>query len=246
MGKNTKFNMKKLVSILTICFFAIGLLIGNSEKANAETTTDFTGWTPISTAEDLEKLHSNSQFSKYYLTNDIDLKDFGYWNSVPVFRGILDGNGYCIKNLTSTTYGLVEAVAPGATIKNLRLVDVNIRTSNNVGGIATYMYCEDMVNESMIKANAYFTILEEWNELLLNVTMISNCSVSGSISSTGDTYVGGIVGSVDGKVYTCDGVNYYWSPKMSIDSCMNFATINAASSTDYVGGIVGRISHQFG
>lgn len=40
--------------------------------------TDFVGYIPISTAEDLQKLNYSTATSKFYLTNDIDLGNYGY------------------------------------------------------------------------------------------------------------------------------------------------------------------------
>ena len=60
------------------------------------------GYTVIKTADDLSNIRNNLS-GKYILMNDIDLSSIANWDSIGdssnAFSGILDGNGYVIKNL---------------------------------------------------------------------------------------------------------------------------------------------------
>ncbi len=181
---------------LLICFLAMG----KPGRASAETgETDFTGWTPISTAEELQKMNHSTQDSRYYLTKDIDLKTFGYWEGITDFIGTFDGNGHCIKNLTSLTYGLFVNLRPGAVVRNLRLLDVNISSvESDVGGIAGCTGYIDGVD----------------NDKIGTAVQISNCIVTGTVVKSGSGNVGGIMGSTD-------------NVSVMIDSCITEAELSA-------------------
>ena len=164
------------------------LLAGKPQKAAAEDTQkDFTGWIPISIADDMQKLKHNQEGSKYYLAKNIDMSRYGYWYG-STFQGTFDGNGHCIKNLTSLENGLFSELLEGAEVKNLRLVNVNIRVSGDGSGS---IYLGGIAEKCAGK--------------------ISNCAVSGDITCDNPTnlggkeswvYVGGIVGS-GGKIENC-------------------------------------------
>ena len=103
-------------------------------SANAVETDKWKGYTKIASAADLLKMKNSD--GKFYLTKDIDLKGYGEWNEWITFSGTLDGNGYCIKNLTSTQYGLFYALS-GATVRDLGLTDVKIKSSDKHVGALT-------------------------------------------------------------------------------------------------------------
>ena len=73
---------------------------------------DRSDWTPVSSIDDLKNINNNLE-GKYYLINDIDMlnvewKPIGVLKENSYFRGIFDGNGYTIYNLSST-YGLLSS-----------------------------------------------------------------------------------------------------------------------------------------
>jgi len=135
----------------------------------------------IYTVENLKSLNTDFLGAEYAgnhfkLMNDLDLSNEANW--VPIgsdatnsFRGIFDGDGKTISNLKTTdTYanrGLFGYVS-GATIKKLKLTNVNISSGDNSGGL--------------IGAVAGTSIIED-------------CSLGGVIVATGD-YIGGLVGQV--------------------------------------------------
>ena len=117
---------------------------------------------------------------KYILMNDIDLSGEASWSSIAEFSGILDGNGYAIKGLKVP---LIERMA-GGTIRNLALVDVNIRAAGNGGALA-------------VTLDAQGTAACE----------IHNVYVTGTVAGAG--VVGGIAGrDISGKNMVSSAVNY--------------------------------------
>lgn len=150
------------------------------------------------------------------LMTDIDLSGvdwepvaFGDYNTY--YTGTFDGNGHTISNLTITKEnlswdddcGMFGLVGANATIKNLTLENVSLNTS---------------VDE------ARFPMLGIGALAGANQGTISNCNVSGNISTNSEMYhVGGIVGRMDSGV---------------IQYCHSSASIQGGNST-YVGGVLG-------
>ena len=155
--------MKRIISI----FFALVIMMTAFAglTANAAETDRWSGYTKIASASDLLKMKNSD--GKFYLAKDIDLKSYGEWNEKITFSGTLDGNGYCIKNLTSTRYGLFYALS-GATVRDLGLTDVKISSSDKHVGALT--------------------------RKCLN-TKAENCYVTGSVESTAsDGVAAGLIG----------------------------------------------------
>ena len=61
-------------------------------------TTVPAGYLGVYNAQQLSAIRNNLN-GKYILMNDIDLAAFGEWEPIGSFNGLLDGNGYVIKNL---------------------------------------------------------------------------------------------------------------------------------------------------
>lgn len=204
------------------------------------------GYTPIYDIADLNAINSNLA-GKYILMNDIDLSETapgGQWDTgngwVPIgsdvgwydtaFTGILNGNGYLIKNMhiygnASGKIGLFSRIDTGAKIVNLGLTDCDISISCDestcIGGITAY-----------VKSSS-------------EGTEISRCFVTGNISAVvkesdggpvyGDNYLyghgcaGGIVGYIDSR-------NVYEAVKIS--DCYNAADLSYEGGS-CIGGILG-------
>lgn len=120
------------------------------------------------------------------LTADIDLKGID-WTPIgkddnKAYTGTFDGNGKTITGLTVTGSdqyaGLFGRIGSGGTVKNVVLEGVQITSDNSlgsVGGVAGYSYGN-----------------------------IEYCSVSGSVSVSGISDVGGVVGyQVGGSITGC-------------------------------------------
>ena len=134
---------KRLTSILLALAMLVGLLPALSPQAEAAAddatallqevstkTSVPSGYTPIYDAEDLANI-ANDMTGKYILMNDIDLSGIN-WKPLEAkstkglttsFTGILEGNGYTIRNLSCTNEvkaGLFVENYNG-TIQNLAL-----------------------------------------------------------------------------------------------------------------------------
>ena len=151
----------------------------------------------ISTVEELKSIADSNK--NYLLSNDIDLSGESKWIPIENFSGTINGDGHSIKNLkievrSGDNSGLFGELK--GTVMNLKLENVDISgtgSGNNVGAIAG-----------------------------TNSGTIKNCEVSGNINCEYATYVGGIVGCSNIKLF--DNVNN--------------ATV---SSNENVGGITGAI-----
>jgi hypothetical protein len=121
--------------------------------------------------------------SYYYIqTTDIDASATSGWNGggglKPItFVGDYDGQNHSITNLVvrnnqANDVGLFASLSTGHSIKNLKLINVNILGVELVGGLVAS-----------------------------NSGSISNCFVSGVVQSdnNGDAFVGGLVGVSDGS-----------------------------------------------
>ena len=171
------------------------------------------------------------------LTDNIDLT--GEWTPIGTsisnaYKGTFDGGGHTIKGLTVTGSdqyaGLFGYIGENGTVKNVVLEGVKItsdKSSGYVGGVAGYSYGK-----------------------------IENCSVSGSVSGSGNNgTAGGVVGfQVDGSLTGCNssatvkGVTYAGGIAGSTNSGASLTGCYATgdvtlesnnSNSTYAGGVVG-------
>ncbi len=184
--------------------------VGNSFSLNGGTFSRFTGLgTGIDPylIYDVYGLQAMEEYlsSIFGLANDIDASSTSNWNygagftPIGTFTGTFDGNNYTISNLfinlpTTNDVGLFGYTS-GATIENAGLLNVNITGQNNVGGLVG----------------------------LENLSSIDNSYVTGSVSGSNSTGVGGLVG--------CNGNG---------GSIANsYANVNVSGGANYVGGLIG-------
>ena len=250
----------------------------NGEKITDSTGASLAPWTYLEnktlTTSWIEEISTVEQFLKireslngyYKLVADIDLSTIEWTpigSEATPFTGVLDGNGYKIKNLTITTTvsnitGLF-GVSSG-TIKNIILEDVNINIDSitadskiaalvayNKGTLENIRALSGTVNIANHSGTltSYVGGIVSYNEGLLK-TITNNLPVSGG------TYAAGICaydlsttlakagtylinnGSVLGK--TAAGGIYGYSKQLVFDYMKNSGSITA---TNYAGGIVG-------
>jgi hypothetical protein len=134
---------------------------------------------PIGTAAELNTLLRADLSGEFHLTADINLSGIDWQpigDSSSPFDGTLDGRGYKISNLTinrpiENNQGLFGVLGVNGTVKNLGLVNCNIRGNNRVGGIVG-------TNDG---------------------STIENCYSTGVIIGVGDR-VGGIAGENSGTI----------------------------------------------
>ena len=171
------------------------------------------------------------------LTADIDLKGID-WTPIGIdynhqYTGTFDGGGKTITGLTVTGSdqyaGLFGRIGSGGTVKNVTLKDVKIESDNDmsaVGGVAGDSYGN-----------------------------IEYCSVSGSVSGSGISDVGGVVGyQVGGSITGCNssatvkgmvragGVAGATNSGASLTGCYATGSVsveNNTTSAAYAGGVVG-------
>lgn len=183
-------------------------------------------WVDIATKADLLALAKATDAEtlgrNYRLKADLDLKDTpfgGIGSTVQPFTGMFDGQGHTISHMTinapeGENVGFFNVIK-GATIRDLKLVDVKITGKTNVGGLA---------GSAQVQLDS--------NDLSKNVAnLIGGCSVSGTV--TGTKNVGGLVGLNEGKT----DPKTLFSIASAVDKCGADVTVNGQTAA---GGLVGR------
>lgn len=183
-------------------------------------------WVDIETVDDLLALakaaDAETLGKNYRLKADLDLKDTpfnGIGSAARPFTGRFDGQGHTISHVTINAPEGENAgffnVIKGATIRDLKLVDVEITGKTNVGGL---------VGSARAQLDS--------SDLSKNVAnLIGGCSVSGTV--TGTKNVGGLVGLNEGKT----DPKTLFSIASAVDKCAASVTVNGKEMT---GGLVGK------
>lgn len=183
-------------------------------------------WVDIETVDDLLALakatDAETLGKNYRLKADLNLKDTpfnGIGSAARPFTGMFDGQGHTISHVTvnapeGENAGFFNAIK-GATIRDLKLVDVEITGKTNVGGL---------VGSAQVQLDS--------SDLSKNVAnLIGGCSVSGTV--TGTKNVGGLVGLNEGKTDS----QTLFSIASAVDKCAASVTVNGKEMT---GGLVGK------
>lgn len=183
-------------------------------------------WVDIETVDDLLALakaaDAETLGKNYRLKADLNLKDTpfnGIGSAGQPFTGMFDGQGHTISHVTVNAPEGENAgffnVIKGATIRDLKLVDVEITGKTNVGGLA---------GSAQVQLDS--------DDLSKNVAnLIGGCSVSGTV--TGTKNVGGLVGLNEGKT----DPQTLFSIASAVDKCAASVTVNGKEMT---GGLVGK------
>ena len=183
-------------------------------------------WVDIETVDDLLALakatDAEALGKNYRLKADLNLKDTpfnGIGSADQPFTGMFDGQGHTISHVTVNAPEGENAgffnVIKGATIRDLKLVDVEITGKTNVGGL---------VGSARVQLDS--------SDLSKNVAnLIGGCSVSGTV--TGTKNVGGLVGLNEGKT----DPQTLFSIASAVDKCAASVTVNGKEMT---GGLVGK------
>lgn len=183
-------------------------------------------WVDIETVDDLLALakatDAETLGKNYRLKADLNLKDTpfnGIGSAGQPFTGMFDGQGHTISHVTvnapeGENVGFFNVIK-GATIRDLKLVDVEITGKTNVGGL---------VGSAQVQLDS--------SDLSKNVAnLIGGCSVSGTV--TGTKNVGGLVGLNEGKT----DPQTLFSIASAVDKCAASVTVNGKEKT---GGLVGK------
>lgn len=221
------------------------------------------GFTPIYTADDVEKIISDPS-GKFILMADIDLGNSDQLSGIG-FKGELDGNGYKITGLKLTgyanfrdTYGFgLFAWVRDAVIRNLYVQGEIFMTDTgyygataNVGGIAGYVFGTSLITNcvSDVQITCHESMIEREDQHLgggmggiagcLGMdkgAVITYCRNVGYVS--GGENVGGVVGSItnyDGKAIE----------NAPVYGCRNDGEVEARWNG--AGGIVGVTDNRMG
>ena len=195
-------------------------------------TTVPTGYVGIYTAQEFNNIRSDLS-GNYILMNHIDLSSYDKWipigTSSQPFSGVIEGNGFSVKNLKinitsgGTTYAGLFGYVQSAKFYNLLVSDVNVKSEPDayyVWGSTIYTYAGGIAG--FVTGNG---------------VRFDNCVVSGNITILTTEYntncAGGFVGGVSDSVSTI------------FKDCKNASVVTAnggsAFADSYAGGIIGRI-----
>jgi bifunctional DNase/RNase len=186
----------------------------------------------IVTPSDFDSIRTNLT-AHYVLMNNIDLTT--YSNFVPIgnstatqrFKGVLNGNGFLIKNLKvnrNVAYTGLFGFIENAAIKNLGVVDANVNSqSSNYSGIIVGNMLTSTIDQCYTKGfvNGQYGQggICGWH----SGGTISNCWSNASLTSLGR--VGGLVGNI---VSTTSLIN-------------NSYAYGTVSSPQLIGGLIGSL-----
>ncbi|MEI8377065.1 MAG: GLUG motif-containing protein [bacterium] len=224
------------------------------------------GYTAIKTATQFKAAIQAGMNSNYMLMNDIDMSELGTVNQAVItgdFTGILDGNGYKIKNLTinstvanSGLFGRTN----GATLKNITLENTTINSSNaDVGsliGLSMNTVIDNCasINCNINGANNTGGLV---GEAYLGNNTITSSYASGSIKSTASN-TGGLLGNVNSSFGSCSIASSYASGSVAgvsntgglVGSFYNgnisssYSTANVLGSNNNTGGFIGYADYS--
>ena len=180
-----------------------------------------------------------------YLGNDISLENTDgtigtrTWagigrNTVSCFKGIFDGKGYTISEMSaynSGSYAGLFGYCSGATIKNIVLRGTSKCTASTAYAAGIAAYASNSVIEncvSYVSVEASGMGAGGIAAYISDGTTVTGCSNRGAIKGT--TGVAGIV-----------GISY--STNDTIEQCVNYSDIASTQDGTYgTGGIVGRLA----
>ncbi len=222
------------------------------------------GYTVISSADELQQIQDDLS-GKYILMNDIDLSGYN-WASISDFAGELNGNGYVIKNLTTSESGLFNTILSGKVL-NLGIVNINITSADTsykgalAGNISTSTTITNCYSTGCVRGRAYVGglvgMLSGNNGNSVINDSYSTCDVISEYKGWGDWgyAVGGLVGFIS---YSTNALNNCYSSgnlsggdtgglvgnmtHSSINNCYASAIVNGAALS---GGLVGGAKNSY-
>ncbi|MDD2628315.1 MAG: GLUG motif-containing protein, partial [Clostridia bacterium] len=193
----------------------------------------------IDSVEKLKLISNDIMGSHYKQTTDLDLKSESNWLAIgsrsQPFKGLYDGNGHTINNLTinnpNANYQGLFGVVKKATIKNIGLSNVNIKANNYIGGMVGYAMSQTNIENSYvsgdIKGSSYVGGImgQEYgtDKYSDTISKIKNCYVIVNLTAT-----------TTGTYQRCGGIIGF--ARLSVENCYSIATINA---TRMIGSIAG-------
>ncbi len=196
---------------------------------------------PISTVDDWLRMNTNPE-DNYILTNDLDFSGVAE-NKIYIskdFKGILNGNGHTIKNITiSSNGGVFYRLAEYSTIKNLFIENYKKTSNTSYGGFVytntgTPTLDNIHITNASIKATGFIGSLIGY--AVGTGVIVTNCSVTGFKSvanaDASDIRIGGLVGYMAGNGY----ISNCFAQDIDIEIMDSIATYG-------VGGIIGQLAN---
>lgn len=237
--------------------------------------------TPVSTEKDLKAMSGSN--GDFVLTADITLQEIP---NIPGFQGSLDGNGYKISlpetsSVEASEAGIFGSIASDVTITNLNVDAKTLTMNTRNGGIIAGSVTSGTITLNNVHVTGTVTASQSGEGddnhifagglvgFVKNGAYIAatNCSFSGTITANQpkesiaeyqyNSYVGGIVGSVESGIEEFKNDEYHGSEAGNGSTITNCSVMNSTISnlldgeTDwpyalerateiYTGGIAGR------
>ena len=208
------------------------IIVSSSEEVIVSSSEEVV---KISTPEEFMAINTKSNVINYELVNDIDLAKVSV--SIPSFYGVLNGNGYSIKNYFYTGDDEKD---------NVGLFSRNLGEINNLVIDGFDIYEKGSINN--------IGLLVGKNDGKVSGITVKNSTLKASLC--GD--VGGIVGrSTNTDIYHCSnnavvqgnvsvgGVVGMIDVRHGIDKINDLTNNGEVSGDKYVGGVIGRIIGEY-
>ncbi|MEX3623670.1 fibronectin type III domain-containing protein [Viridibacillus arvi] len=246
-GKNTK---SKIITGAILAPMVMGIVATSVPYDEVFADTEFI---EIHTAAELQSIKDNPKGS-YRLVNEIDLTGVN-WTPFD-FQGVLDANGFKIKNLkldnvSGYFQGLFSSIKGNGSVKNLTIENFNITSKGStVGALAGTI--DNAMIENVKVVNSTVKGIENVGLLTGKSTRstVKHVMTEGTVS--GAAYIGGLVGYtsdtnkienvytnaiVNGSTSYSSGVIAYNEGPLMIE---NVYTTSKVKGANFVGGVLGR------
>lgn len=200
------------------------------------------GYTAIYTVEEFYQMTLSSSTGGFFLMNDLDFANYTWVAHNNSFRGIFDGDGHTLRNLSiisavAGNYGGIFPRANGATIQNFTVDNITIDAQNRAGIIIGRVengkvQLQDL---SITKSRVMGTANEGVGLLIGQVsfeTDIFNVSITESEALSTNKYASLLIGRADHVVFASD-----------IFIADSFAEITATNTDAGAAGVVAYTNH---
>ena len=164
----------------------------------------------ISNVNDFDLIRKNST-KAFKLLNDVDLSGVSNFQSISNFSGVLDGNGFAIKNLTlNNQSSLISTLSSRGVVKNLNFENISI-TNRNASHTGIFGTVSGQLENIAIKSgkisnqandNGQYLGTGALAGVLSSGGIIKNCYSGASV--TQGISVGGLIGlNQNGTIQDC-------------------------------------------
>ena len=182
------------------------------------------GFIPISTAEEFSKIGLNPAAS-YILMADIDLAGRD-WALISDFSGILEGNGYTVRNASDAIFGTIQ----GGTVQNL---SVHANLVSKGAGIAYVLTGGGRLFNCVFSGSVDSTVVPGYSTVAGLVFSAENASITSCLNAA-ELHT----------LNTCAGIVASIREAVTVMNCLNTGAVNVDPASNVCGdgfaaGIVG-------